>query len=219
MKINRNGDTGTIDLGERAMSFHIESAASDFEFYNSNNLRQWESDPVAVGPYRIVPFGETNNLPIALRDVIEENNLAGGIFKRQRGLLWGQGPELYKTEFIDNKKVKTWVDDKEVKDWLRSWDFEAYLQHIIVDYFHSECTFTKLYRNRGPRIGNPGFIPKLEYVSISRARLEWPDDRMNPKRAIIGDFDDEIYMSEREKYNAIIKDISTASYSDTESLL
>lgn len=196
MSVKRTGDFGSINLGERAYSFHIESAdasVSDFEFYNSNALRQWESDPVAVGPYRIVPFGETNNLPVVLRDIIEENNLAGGIFKRQRGLLWGQGPELYKSEFIDNKKVKTWIDDSEIKDWLKSWNYEAYLQHIIVDYFHSECTFTKMYRNRGPRIGNPGFISKLEYVSVSRARLEWPDDRMNPKRVVVGDFDDEIY--------------------------
>lgn len=196
MKVIRNGNIGAIDLGERAYSFHIENAdaaVTDFEFFNSNMQQRWESDPVAVGPYRVVPFGQTNNLPVVLRDIIEENNLAEGIFKRQRGLLWGQGPELYRTEFQDNKKVKIWVDDKEVKDWLRSWDYEAYLQHIIVDYFHSECTFSKLYRNRGPRIGNPGFIPKLEYVSVARARLEWPDDRMNPKRVVVGDFDDEMY--------------------------
>jgi hypothetical protein len=198
MEIKRSGDSGIIDLGERACSFHIESAdasVTDFDFYNSSALRQWESDPVAVGPYRIVPFGETNNLPVMLRDIVEENNLAEGIFKRQRGLLWGQGPELYRTEFKENKREKVWIEDPEISAWLKSWDFEAYLQHIIVDYFHSECSFTKMYRNRGPRIGNPGFIPKLEYVSVSRARLEWPDDRLTPKRVIVGDFDDEIYNS------------------------
>lgn len=195
MDIQRSGDSGIINFGERAFSFSIESNAGDFDFWNSNALRQWESDPVSVGPYRIVPFGETNNLPIILRDVIEDNNLAGGIFKRQRGLLWGQGPELYRTEIIDNNRKRIWVDDPEITSWLKSWGYEAYLQHAIVDYFHSECIFTKMYRNRGPRIGAPAFIPRLEHVSVSRSRLEWPDDRLNPKRVIIGDFDDEIYNS------------------------
>lgn len=193
--IVRNGNSGIIELADVAYSFHIANAegVTDFEFFNLNYQKRWESYPTAVGPYRVVPFGETNNLPVVLRDIIDENNLAEGIFKRQRGLLWGQGPFLYKTQFVENKLEKTWVEDKEITDWLKSWDYQNYLQHIMIDYFHSECTFTKIFRNRGVRIGQAPMIPKLEYVSVSRARLEWPDDRLNPKRVIVGDFDDEIY--------------------------
>lgn len=195
MKLHRDGDSGIFEFAKQAYSFHIESAdnTTGFEFFNTNLQKRWESDPLVVGGYRIVPYGETNNLPVVLRDIIEENNLAEGIFKRQRGLLWGQGPELYRTEFVENKKVKQWVDDSEIKSWLKSWNFEQYLQHIIIDFFHSECTWTKVFRNRGPRIGAPAEISKLEHVSVAMARLEWPEDRLTPKRAVIGDFDDERY--------------------------
>lgn len=195
MKVHRNNDSGIIEHSQQAYSFHIESAdsAADFEFFNTSLQKRWESDPLVVGGYRIVPYGETNNLPIILRDIIDENNLSEGIFKRQRGLLWGQGPELYRTEFVDNKKVRVWMEDKEVKDWLKSWNYEQVLLHTIIDYFHSECTYTKVFRNRGPRIGAPAQISKLEYVSVAHARLEWPDDRHKPKRVIVGDFDEEKY--------------------------
>lgn len=195
MEVVREGNSGFVKMADVAYSFHIANAegVTDFEFFNLNYQKRWESYPTAVGPYRVVPFGETNNLPVVLRDIIEENNLAEGIFKRQRGLLWGQGPFLYKTQFVSNKLEKTWVEDKEITDWLRSWDYETYLQHVMIDYFHSECVFTKIFRNRGVRIGQAPMIPRLEYVSVSRARLEWPDDRLNPKRVIVGDFDDEMY--------------------------
>ncbi len=195
MKLHRNGDGGIIEFARQAYSFHIESADSvtDFEFFNTNLQKRWESDPLVCGGYRIVPYGETNNLPVVLRDIIEENNLAEGIFKRQRGLLWGQGPELYRTEFNEKGRTKVWVDDSEIKSWLKSWNFEQYLQHIIIDFFHSECTYSKVFRNRGPRIGAAAEISKLEHVSVAMARLEWPDDRLNPKRVIFGDFDDERY--------------------------
>jgi len=99
MKLNREGNNGLLEFADRAYSFHIEGAGvNDFDFFNTNLQKRWESDPLVVGGYRIVPYGDTNNLPVVLRDIIEENNLAEGIFRRQRGLLWGQGPELYKTE-------------------------------------------------------------------------------------------------------------------------
>jgi len=192
MKLHREGDSGIIEFANCAYSFHIESAENNiFEFFNSNIQRRWESDPVYCGGYRVVPFGETNNLPVVLRDIIDENNLAGGIFSRKRGLLWGQGPELYKENIIENKKVRKWVVDDEVKEWLKSWNYESVLLHLIVDFFHSECVWTKIFRNRGPRIGAPAEISKIDYVSAAMARLEWPDDRLNPKRVIVGDFDDD----------------------------
>jgi len=88
--------------------------------------------------------------------------------------------------------------------------FNSNLQHVIIDYFHSECTFSKLYRNRGPRIGNSGRISKLEYLSVAMSRLEWPADKLNPKRVIVGDFDDEL-MENLRAYPMFIENVPFAS--------
>lgn len=195
MELIRNGNSGIIDLADVAYSFHIEAAdtGSDFEFFNSQMQKRWESDPLVCGRYRIVPFGETNNLPVILRDVIEENNLVEGIFRRQRGLIWGQGPALYRNQLSENKIERIWISDPEVESWLRSWNYKQYLLRIMNDFVHSECTSTKFFRNRGVRIRESSFISGLRYVSIAMSRYEWPEDRLNPKRIIVGDFDDERY--------------------------
>ena len=52
--------------------------------------RNWEQLPQTICGQKIVPFGHDNNLPVHLRDILDENNLGPGILERQMGLLYGQ---------------------------------------------------------------------------------------------------------------------------------
>ena len=54
----------------------------------------WEYMPQYVGGQKIVPYGNNNRLPVQIRDLMDENNLAPGILARQKGLLYGEGPFL-----------------------------------------------------------------------------------------------------------------------------
>ena len=149
MKVHRRGNSGVIEFANVAHTFEI-SAVNKLAFPGVlplYNHTLWENEPFKIGKWKIVPNGETNNLPIELRDLMDENNLAEGIFKRQRGLLWGQGPALYKTEYVEGKRIKTFLNDPEIEAWLKSFDFEDYLQKAIVDYTHSEYHFTRIFLN------------------------------------------------------------------------
>lgn len=202
MKYTRFDNNSLIRSGTNVYTFEV-SAYQKLAFPGvlplfNHNL--WETEPMRVGPWQIVPNGQTNNLPVELRDIIDENNLAEGVFKRQRGLLWGQGPALYNTGFVEGKKVKTYVEDPEIQDWLNSFDYEEYLRNCIVDYIHAEYAYTKIFLNRSSRVKDPDArnsydlknrIAKLEHVTIKDARLEWPEDRKNVKNIIVGDWENQ----------------------------
>ena len=189
-KVHRQGNYGVIETADCAYTFEI---AGSMKLASPGVLplatrNSWEDQPYVVGSYRINPNGATNQLPHEMRDTLEENNLSEGVFKRQRGLLWGQGPALYKEEWVDNQKVRTWVDDQEITHWLNSFDYEEVLRRAIVDYNHMEGHYARFILNRGRRIGRSPFIAKVENVGYHRCRLEWPDDDLNVRNIIVGDW-------------------------------
>jgi len=189
-QVKRWGNTGIILEPTHAYSFEI-SAASKLAMPGIlplNNRVEWEALPVRIGPFEIVPNGFTNTLPFEIRDILEENNLTEGVFKRQRGLLWGQGPSLYLTSWLNNEKIRTWVEDPEIESWLQSFNFEEVLRKLIVDYYHMEGCYSKFILNRGSCIGNRAFISKVRHVGYNRARLEWPVDNINVKNIVVGDW-------------------------------
>lgn len=157
-----------------------------------NDYRDWEVLPQTVGDYRIVPYGWDNNVPIFLRNAISDNNLAPGILGRQQGLLWGQGPHLFRTAIKDGQITQEWVEDAEVQRWLESWGYKDYLLGVMTDYLHTGGYFDKKYLRKGHRIGLGCEIAKLEHIPIQDARLEWPDNDSNRiedcKHIIEGDF-------------------------------
>lgn len=155
--------------------------------------RNWETMPQTVGNVRIVPFGWNNDLPTFIRDIVGDNNLVPGILNRQLGLLWGQGPQLYKLGFADDRIVKMWQEDKDVMAWLESWDYKSYLRGAIIDYLNLGGFFDAKYLERGHRIGLRPKIAMLEHISAKNARLEWPENGSNSiadvKHIVVGDFE------------------------------
>ena len=145
--------------------------------------------PLRVQGFDIVPHGDQNDLPLAMRTLLDENNLTPEILNKQTQLLWGQGPALYKDVFENGERKRVWQTDLEIEIWLKSWDYEEYLLKATVEFRHMNGHFTKYFRNRAPRIGGPGRIEKLEHVSCVFSRLEWPDGNKVIHGIIVGDFD------------------------------
>jgi len=144
--------------------------------------------PVKIGGFDIIPYGEQNNYPDQLREILDDNNLTPEVLNKQAQLLWGQGPALYRTLFEEGKRKRYWVSDPAIETWLKSWDWEDYLLKAAIEFRIINGHFTKFIRNRGPRIGRKGMISRLEHVSTVFARCEWPDENWIVNNIIMGDF-------------------------------
>lgn len=155
--------------------------------------RNWEVMPQTVGDVRIVPFGWNNDIPTFIRDIVGKNNLAPGIINRQLGLLWGQGPQLFRTVYEGGKITREWVEDREIMAWMEAWDYKSYIRKAAIDYLNLGGFFDAKYLERGHRIGRMPKIAQLEHISAKNARLEWPENDSNRmadvKHIIVGDFE------------------------------
>lgn len=182
---------GKYAIAKNAVGVYLfEIAAGDkiaspgiLPFYNQT--RQLE--PVRIQDFEIVPYGQENQYPDELRQLLDENNLTPEILNKQIQLLWGQGPAMYRVIYEGGKRKKFWEEDPEIKAWLKTWDYEGYLLKATSEYRHLNGHFTKYYRNKAPRIGGKAMIASLESVSSVKARLEWPKNNII-KNIIVGDF-------------------------------
>ena len=189
--IKRIGNYGFVDTssGQFAINMNWNRSFSDTLNLDSQN---WDGDPVTVAGERVVPWGTDNNLPNNIRDLLEKNNLGPGVLDRKTGLLYGQGPMLYRINIVDNERVQEWLTDNEIQDWLDSWDYKEYIRSALVEYTHLQGVFSKYYAGKGVRIGKP-WITRLECLHSSECRMVWPqnDSRRleDVKYYLTGDFD------------------------------
>lgn len=116
------------------------------------------------GEWNVFPYGENNELPIIIRNIVYSNSIAPGILNKKTGLNWGQGPKLYREEFIDGVLTRKYTDDDEVQKWLDSWDYEKYLMKCLTDFSHIESCYTKIILKKGWRIGTVQEISHLEHI-------------------------------------------------------
>lgn len=153
--------------------------------------RNWETTWQTVCGQKIVPFGFDNNLPIHLRNILDENNLGPGILERQMGLLYGQGVFLNRLGYENGEIVHLWEEDKEIQEWLDSWDYVSYIKGCMTDYLHLKGFFDAKYLERGHRLGGKPRIAKLEHIPAKNARLEWVDSRKveDVRHIVVGDFE------------------------------
>ena len=179
------------DTAAGQYALHMDWSASMSQFFDLGG-ENWDGDPVSVAGERVVPWGKDNNLPNAIRNLLERNNLGPGILDRKTGLLYGQGPALYRVAIEDNERVQHWVEDPEIQDWLESWDYRGFVRHALVEYTHLNGVFVKYRMGRGVRIGRP-WVVGLDCLPSAFCRLVWPDNdrRMleDVSQILVGDFD------------------------------
>ena len=189
-KISDHTHVLTLNDG-RAFALSNRMDASLETVFWMSGQRNWESTWQTVCGEKIVPFGFDNNLPVHLRNILDENNLGPGILERQMGLLYGQGVFLNRLGYKDGEIVHLWEDDREIQSWLESWDYVSYIKGCMTDYLHLKGFFDAKYLERGRRLGNQARIARLEHIPAKNARLEWSDSRKveDVRHIVVGDFE------------------------------
>ena len=149
--------------------------------------------PMKIGNFEFIPLGEFNKLPDELALLLKENHIEPGLLKKEQGLFWGQGPELYQVKFEDKDgkkvRIKEYDNVPNIQAWLDTWDYEEYLLKASNEFNHMQGHFTQYIRNRGPRIGKSAMINKLEHISCIRARLGWHKPLQAIDNILVGDFE------------------------------
>ena len=185
------GKFSFVDTAAGQYALHMDWSSSMSQLFDLGG-RNWDDDPVSVAGERVVPWGKDNNLPHAIRDLLERNNLGPGILDRKTGLLYGQGPALYRTVIEGNERVQQWVEDEEIQQWLESWDYRGFVRAALVEYTHLNGVFVKYRMGRGVRIGRP-WVTSLECLPSADCRLVWPENdsrRLDDvTHVLVGDFD------------------------------
>lgn len=177
-----DGDSGRINVPDVGVfSFYTGASSSpDYDLWDTILLTdssvQWEADPDIVQGKNIVPYGANNNLPVLIRNMMEDNNLAPGILEREMGLLHGQGPQLFVDVVQNNDIERHWTYDTEIWAWLKSWNYRRFIDMSTVEYKYLKGVFVKRFIRRGARLGRkPEFT--LEVCPGTDARLAWVESR------------------------------------------
>ena len=168
------GKFSFVDTAAGQYAIAMDWSASMSQLFDLSG-RNWDDDPVSVAGERVVPWGKDNNLPRAIRDLLERNNLGPGILDRKTGLLYGQGPALYRMAIENNERVQQWVDDPDIQAWLDTWDYRAFVRAALVEFTHLNGVFVKYRMGRGVRIGRP-WVASLECLHSADCRLVWPEN-------------------------------------------
>jgi len=165
------GSGAVVDDGKNVFSFDVMDNPREFDSYrlDSGSL-DWTNDRYHLGDMKIFPYGNNNQLPKEIRDVVQNNYIAPGLMKKKTQWLWGKGPKLYIESFKDNVLVREWQENDEIQSWLDSWDYEKYLTACVVDFSYIEGVWSKMVQSRAGRVSRPK-ISKLEHIPTDRARL------------------------------------------------
>lgn len=186
------GNFSFVDTAVGSYAINMNWSNEMSHFFNGD-VQNWDADPVTIAGVRIVPWGVDNNLPNAIRNILEKNNLGPGILDRKTGLLYGQGPLLYRVNIENNERIQEWLVDDEIQNWLDSWDYKEYIRNVLVEYTHMSGHFTKYFMGKGGRRVGRAWVKRLKCLHSTDSRFIWPegDSRQleDVTSYLTGDFD------------------------------
>lgn len=171
--VDRAGNVRVVDCGVGRYALAMSRQTEHFSDFLNWEGFDWDSDPVSVGGVRTVPWGPRDNMPQQIRDLLEKNNIGPGIIARKLGLIYGQGPELYRTVYNGGEPEREWVEDENVAAWLRTWNYREYTRNALNEYLHMNGHFTRYVMTKSVRVGKPR-IARLDCLPTKDCRLVWP---------------------------------------------
>ncbi|WP_336689379.1 MULTISPECIES: hypothetical protein [unclassified Chryseobacterium] len=166
------GDDAIVN-GQSAFTFEvIDKKRQQNDPYFSMDVFSPSVFQTTYGDWKVFPYGENNDLPLQIRNIVYSNSIAPGILNKKTGMNWGKGPKLYEEKFDEKGLLfREYKSDPEIQAWLDTWDYEGYLAKCTTDFSHIESYFTKVVQNRAWRIGRAPRIKLLEHVSPDRKPL------------------------------------------------
>lgn len=181
-----------IEMADAAYYFSVKgSSYGETNTIVNTKATITRPEPLSIsGGFQIVPEGEDNRFGYQLRQLLEDNHLGLGVIRRQRGLQYGQGLGLYKTVVEDGRLRVVWIEDSTIAEWLKQWDYEEYLINGLMDLLVKQEFYSKIFRNRAPRIGGKSVPTILEHVGAAEVRREWPDIMGRTGNFFVGDWSD-----------------------------
>ncbi|MBD5294921.1 MAG: hypothetical protein HDS25_01190 [Bacteroides sp.] len=189
--IRRCGNFGFVDDGAGGIySFSMGSSGWTPSSYmlKGGSAASFGYRYINVNGVPVIPYGADNDLPGQVRALLEKFYAGEGIMGKKTGLLWGEGPRLYRDAVDDNNIFyRQWIVDDRVTSTLESTDYRTQLLRCLIDLVHLEGFWVKFTRRRGSRIGAGG-MALVEHVPASKVRLVWPGVGKVPQKAMVADF-------------------------------
>jgi hypothetical protein len=178
-----------IEMADAAYYFSVKGSS----YGETNTIVDTKSaitrlEPYPVSGYEIVAEGEDNKFGYQLAQLLEDNNLGLGVLRRQRGLQYGQGLGIYQVKRENGRHVVEWLEDANIEGWLEQWDHEEYLINVLLDLLVKQEYYTKIYRNRAPRVGGTAKVAALEHVGFADCRRQWPDAKNRIANIFVADW-------------------------------
>lgn len=171
MNITQEQHGSIVEMPSVAFTYQVAETPRDFDRRGiATNTLNWNNVQNYIGDYAIFPYGSNNDLPLVIKEVVDNSYNVPGFLKRKTELLWGAGPKLFTEKLIYNKDVRIRIDNGTIQKWLESFDYESYLLKCCVDYQLLQGTFTRFELTKGSRVGKP-FIKRPYHVQPDKARL------------------------------------------------
>ena len=191
VQIERYGKDAVVSSPAAVFSYQVADTDPDFSRSGDAPPFTWSQSFQMFEDFEIIPYGIRNDIPQMLRDTVYSNPNIPGVFEKKQGLLWGQGPALYRETFKPGSKgnqvkVREWQENKEISDWLESWDYLDYLLDVITDFNFVQGSPTRFIRSLGTRIGEMKFH-SLEHIDMDDFRLARKPGSKKATHAIVSE--------------------------------
>lgn len=156
---------------------------------SKENFTEWKNQTLNVGNYKVIPYGDNNDIPQQIQEVFLPNHLAPGVQHRKIELLIEQGPYLYE-EVADGKKLfRKPIERPDIIERLIEMNYEDLFEHNATEYYYGQIIYNRMIRNRASRLG-PGAISEILPESSMNCRLAFLSTAKQeiPTHVIIGDW-------------------------------
>ena len=193
--IRRVGNFGFVDNGAGEIySFSINSRSAGgwtpSTFHSRGGYSSFTNRYITINGTNIIPYGEDNDLPGKVGDLLENFYAGEGIMGKKAGLQWGEGPRLYR-DAVDpdsNLFYRAWTVDPRIEAELKQTDYLTQLHRCLIDLVHLEGFWVKFTRRRGSRIGMAEGMASVSHVPAGKVRFVYAGKNKLPTHAMVADF-------------------------------